>query len=291
MRGKTIVLFSSVLLVAPLLCHGENILFFFGFSTYSHRIAVWPLVQQLADRGHNVTFYQPISPKIPDPRVHELFPSAFKRLPPPGRKRLEEFDFLGIRLKEGRIGNQLVSASLPKLGIEYCEDFLRSPEIMEWVESSSFDLLILDSLCANECGLGLGAKFGAKVILYSSGGGEPSWPDSFGFPVESSWLTNQYFPFRTPMSLWERALNTLLPVLVHLQREWFYYPALETLLRKELGMPDMPPLAQLEKSSHLALINTHFSEGEPNSIPPFMIPIGGMHIQSKQEMGIPKVRF
>ena len=74
---------------------GANILFFFGMSTYSHRVPVWPLVEKLADKGHNITFLQPFANKSPHPKVTEIVsPKEFATA-------LDDFNFIELRLQGG----------------------------------------------------------------------------------------------------------------------------------------------------------------------------------------------
>ncbi|ODM95813.1 UDP-glucuronosyltransferase 1-3 [Orchesella cincta] len=54
--------------------HSENILFFHPVSTYSHRISVWPLVQRLVAKGHQITFISPYPNKTPLANVTDLVP-------------------------------------------------------------------------------------------------------------------------------------------------------------------------------------------------------------------------
>jgi len=74
---------------------GANILFFFGMSTYSHRLAVWPLVEKLAEKGHNITFLQPFPNKTPHPNVTEIVsPIQFAWL-------MEYLNFIDLRMLTG----------------------------------------------------------------------------------------------------------------------------------------------------------------------------------------------
>jgi len=57
------------------------------------------------------------------------------------------------------------------------------------------------------------------------------------------------------------------------------------LLRKELDIPNMPALKELERNTSLVFLSTHYSIEYARSLPPFYIPIGGMHIvESHQKL-------
>ena len=56
---------SGILLIAIQinLLTGENILFYFGVTGFSHVSSIWPLAQTLAENGHNVTVFTPFPTK------------------------------------------------------------------------------------------------------------------------------------------------------------------------------------------------------------------------------------
>lgn len=58
--------------------HSENIVFYFGVSSYSHRIPAWPLAEALADKGHNVTFVSPFPAKSPNSKIRDYIPTKLK---------------------------------------------------------------------------------------------------------------------------------------------------------------------------------------------------------------------
>jgi len=142
---------------------GEKILFYFGFSSYSHRVAVWPLVAELAAKGHEVTFFSPFPNKNPDPKVREF--TASKKLV----DELGEFDMVGSRLSQGKRLVQFVSLfQLPYLTSKVCELTLKDPASQQWIQKEKFDLIVLDGLF-NECGLILAHKYGSKTAIFQTG--------------------------------------------------------------------------------------------------------------------------
>lgn len=58
--------------------HSANIVFYFGISSYSHRIPAWPLAEALADKGHNVTFVSPFPSKSPNLKITDYTPTKLK---------------------------------------------------------------------------------------------------------------------------------------------------------------------------------------------------------------------
>jgi len=183
----------TCLLLFKTYSEAANILFFFGVSTYSHRISVWPLVERLADRGDNVTFFQPFRPKKTHPKVKDFMPFEV----------MEELNSLDIRLKHGGMGNVWASHGLPGDGIDICQRFLTDPATPEFLKDAKFDLIIIDSLF-NECAYGLAYKFGAKTIIYGTSTAMIWWHDAFGFFPETSWIPELHLSFPYPMNFGER---------------------------------------------------------------------------------------
>ncbi|CAG7724753.1 unnamed protein product [Allacma fusca] len=224
-----IILALSLLIVTPDKTSGENILFFFGISTYSHRIPVWPLVEKLVEKGHNVTFVSPFSPKVPNPKVHEFTP---KEITLSMEKNTEGPVALHLR---STVKDQSIKSwfGLPNWGLGLCELFLKSPDVRHWISSSKFDLVVIDGLF-NDCGLGLAYKFNAPHLIYDTTSIFMWQLEAFGIPNENSWIPDMQYFFPQKMSF--------------LQRLW-------------------------------TTGNSLRCEEFPRSLPPYVIPVGGMHIK------------
>ena len=164
---------------------GENILFFFCLSTYSHRVSAWPLVEKLAEKGHNVTFLQPYKNKNPPhPNVTDI-------VTPVEFANEMNVDFIGLRDKLGKqhtklgpeciekfliskstllfylIGSRLIlflNYVVPLSAKKTCRWILSNPQNRAWIETSKFDVVVVNGLF-NDCGLILAHKYGAKVSL------------------------------------------------------------------------------------------------------------------------------
>jgi hypothetical protein len=238
----------------------------------------------MAEEGHDVTFYQPIAAKKTHPKVKEFCPKTVIEKTSSGGS----MNFLNNRLAEGYWGNTRISFKLPSLAFFFCETLLNSPEIAELMDNAQFDLVVIDSLF-NECAYGLAYKWGAKTVIYGTTSVMEWWPDAFGFPAETSSMSQLLAGFSFPMTFGQRVVNTLIPIYAHLVRQWSYYPALEQILKAKLNIPDMPPLAELERNTSLILMSTHFSEEAARSLPPLVVPVGGIHCQNGTGQTIPKV--
>jgi hypothetical protein len=252
--------------------NGANILFFFAISTYSHRISVWPLVEALAERGHNVSFFSSHSPKTPNPKVTEVTPLVLQT----GGTFQSSINFLDFRF-QGL--HPYLWNTLPYSGIELCEKMMGDPEILDWIHTSSFDLIIMDNMF-NDCVLGLSYKFRAPHILFATSTLYMWQNDLHGFLPETSWIPDAQFHYPEDMSFIQRVTNTLRPIGWHLFRKYYFQLKLESLLREGLNIPEMPSLRQIEMNTSLVLISTHYSEEYGRSVPPLVVSVGGMHVSN-----------
>lgn len=176
---------------------------------------------------------------------------------------------------------------LPVFGIQMCEKIYEDEEYLRWVRTAKVDLLILDAL-ANDCGYGMAQYWDAKVILFNTGSTFGYFTEDYGLPDESSWLPNTETSFPVELSFKHRLMNALIPVAWTYYRKWKFFPALEEVTQENLGITSN--FDELERNTSLVFINTHFAEDFPRSLPPNVIPIGGIAFTGKTKP-LPQVKF
>ncbi|CAL8083081.1 unnamed protein product [Orchesella dallaii] len=248
----------------------KNILFFWGMSGYSHRITIWPLVEKLADKGHNVTFFSPHHPKKPTvhPNITEIVPTNLFQDIGMG------YDPAEVRLKGGITAVENLWPSYLECGVQLCRRIAKDPDILNWLNSASFDLVVINGLF-NDCGLAVAYKFNASTITYGTSSLFQWWEEVYGFPTENYPEFHYHLPVNMtfPQQVW----NTFTPLYWSVFRSWYYLPLIESIIRPALNLPNMPSLLELDQRNSLLLANTHFSEEFPRSLPPWIVPVGGMH--------------
>jgi len=84
----------------------------------------------------------------------------------------------------GRRLLQLRSFTFTQTGAIICENIMNDPKNQAWIESSAFDLVVIDGHF-NDCGFLLSHKFGAKTVLFGTSSVFSFWYDEFGLPTES----------------------------------------------------------------------------------------------------------
>ncbi|ODM87916.1 UDP-glucuronosyltransferase 1-7C [Orchesella cincta] len=279
--GQTSVTLSCIFLcflVAPTVLQVEsaNIAFFFGISTYSHRIPAWPLATGLADLGHNVTFISPFPAKKPHPKV-------FDYAPPKLKEWVDSWEDMEDVFAERKAGDLLKGwISLPDYGIAMCEVIYSDEEFVKWVKTSKFDLVFIDALF-NDCGYGMAHVFEAKVIQFATSTAPTWYSEAFGIPDESSWLPDMVMFFDpNTVTFKQRLTNALLPIAWDFVRRWSYFPKLEKITRDGLGITDLPKFEEIERNVSLVFVNTHYGEEFARSLPPNIVSIGGIAYVEKR---------
>ncbi|ODN01700.1 UDP-glucuronosyltransferase 1-8 [Orchesella cincta] len=252
----------------------KNILFFWGMSGYSHRITIWPLVEKLASSGHNVTFFSPHHPKKPTmhPNITEIVPSnLFKDIG-------MDYDPAEIRLTGGITAVEKLWPLYLESGVKLCRWIAQDPDILNWLHSDSFDLVVVNGLF-NDCGYAIAYKFNASTIAYGTSSLFQWWEEVYGFPTENYPEFHYHLPVN--MTFYQQVWNTFTPLYWLALRNWYYLPLLESIIRPALHLADMPSLLELDQRNSLILTNTHFSEEFPRSLPPWIVSVGGMHCTDK----------
>ena len=266
-------------------------------ASYSHKIAMWPLAESLAARGHQITFLSAFDKK-PTPsskenaNITDYNPKMFTEWFLSADEEYAKSIFNGRSSLLTKIMDWVIMFDL---GVEICEKQLQDPEFIAWVHRSKFDLIIIDVLF-NDCAYGLAAHFKAATIAYSTSTLYPWTTEQFGLQTDASWIPDTVFPgtgdaYGGGVSFLQRVWGTLHPMLWQFGRSWFYYGKLDAIFADTLGkIGNIPPIAEIEQKTSLMLINTHFSEDYARSLPPFVVPAGGTQCDNgKEGTDLPKV--
>lgn len=256
----------------------KNILFFMGCGSYSMRISIWPLIEALSEKGHQVTYISPYESKNPQPGIHDYVPKNLQRW----WTQVEgEMNLYELR-KTGKLLQFWFTA--PLFGIEVCKQLYDDPEAVKWIQDSKFDLVFIDSFF-NDCAYGLAHVFQAKTIVISTTTVFPWFYDAFGIPDDSSWATTDCV-FALPVrdvNFFHRVISAVMPVVWKLIRDLYYYPELEKITKDAFQLENVPSFSELERNNSLVFITTHYSQEFARSFPPNVVPIGGLVLTGKNK--------
>lgn len=281
--ATAVLLLSSVSFVSS--TAGAKILFYFAWSGYSNKLAVWPLVEKLAERNHSVVFLSPHPPILPPiPKVYEFRPKGLVKY---FKSREESFfqDLISLKIKAHREREPLKDPRESMI-VDACGVTFKSADFKPWSDRTKLDLIVIDSPM-NECAMALAYKLKVPFVFYmSSGSLEPWQAEMLGITDEKflqkstdeKGVTIEHAP-----NIIERFWNNLLPVWSYYTRVYYLLPRVEKLSKKWLELPIVPPFTELEKNVSLVLFNGHTSVEAAKQLPPFFIPIGGMRCSSSND--------
>jgi len=261
-------------------CDGASVLFYTTVATSSHNMVMHPLATELANRGHTVTYLSSIKVKMPHPEVSYFYP-----------REVVEFIttvLAGIGTDDRKIGAANAYTEVIPAAAHVCRLLLESEEVKTWIEKSSFDIVVINA-CFNECGLGLAHKFGAPHIIVQTAPFAPWQADLYGIPVESSLIPDFRLNYTQDMNFFQRVYNTAFSLemyLYHLQ--WHFFPLIEGYMRESLGR-SVPDVNTMLLDTRLVLVNSYFAAEYAHSLPPLVVPVGGLHCPTNITQVLPQV--
>jgi hypothetical protein len=167
---------------------------------------------------------------------------------------------------------------------------LQEEEIYKLIHARNihFDLLIIEAFF-NECFLGFVHKFKAPLIHLCTFGGTHWIGDWVGNPNPYAYVPDPFLEYSDKMNFWERTINTIVGTGWKLGRRYYYLPGQDTIMRRHFNDADLPSVAEIEYSTSLVLLNSHFSLSYPRPLMPNMVQVGGLHVKPPNK--VPQVKF
>lgn len=184
MARLSILSFLSIIawsfLTEPQCVEAKNILVYGAVGSHSIRLSMWPMMEQLSNNGHNVTFLSALENFEDTKKKSKVTSYTPTKLKEAMSSWGEYFDFYAGR--QNKYGVPFAWMQARVQGIISCEALYSDPDFVNFVETSHFDLVIVEML-VNECAFGLARKWNSKLIMYSTTSVVPWFPDAHGLPV------------------------------------------------------------------------------------------------------------
>ncbi|XP_055702597.1 UDP-glycosyltransferase UGT4-like isoform X2 [Phlebotomus papatasi] len=184
----------------------------------------------------------------------------------------------------GKINPWMTLAVLTQLILKTFDGAQKSSgyqQLLNYPENFKFDLVIYDFI-ATPFLLGFMHKYGNPPLIGLTGYNAISMTSVIlGSPYHPS-LVAHHCRMESYNSFLRRVENYLLHWVDHTIRKYLVLPKIQTGLEKDF--PGLPPVAQLEESARLALVNYHpvFEPSEP--MLPNVIGIAGLQIQEPKRL-------
>jgi glucuronosyltransferase len=171
------------------------------------------------------------------------------------------------------------------IGIELCNIFLQDEAIQTLLFSTKekFDIL-LTSAFMYDCVFGIAYKLNVPIIKICPFVGTKWMDEWFGNPTPYAYVPGIFHEYTDRMNLWQRMHNTLAEIHIKLGRIFYVIPQHDAILRRHLNDSNIPSIWELQKSTALLLLNSHFSTGYSRPLMPNMVEVGGMHITPPKKL-------
>ncbi|KAK9891159.1 hypothetical protein WA026_013476 [Henosepilachna vigintioctopunctata] len=268
---KEVPVIVSVLLSLSVV-QGANILGIWFHGGRSHHILGEILFKELARRGHNVTMASPFPLKEAFPNYTDIYLSGIL-------EDQESRSKIFMEMKEGGFSKTL--EVMPALIKSQTEITLANKEMKRLINSGTkFDVIIMDWFL-NLAILYFGKLWRAPIIPVASFGTVDIGTVFTGNPEEPSYIPRFGVDLPQNMSFQQRVFNAFL-FLVSKVIIGNYIAYHQNLIKKHFN----DTMTEEEMSDTIALIlsNAHYSFESPRPYVPNIIPIGGFHIPTSENM-------
>ncbi len=268
----------------------HNILVLTPITSPSHSNVFKPLVAELADRGHFVTYWNGLlqsdkSSSVMKSNQTTTNSSNLRLLTSPNLVRLNSQHPVDFSDRDRPIR---LLFRMPDTIEKYCRAIYEDPVFHRLMNSEErYDLIILDGF-SNDCTLLLAEVFDVPFIYLNCFPPSPWLLYAIGSP-----LALDHFPnpagTRDRMDLWQRTFNVVTSVFAVYFHRWLVLPEIDRVASKVLGKHNLTPVTEIE-NRYLSLIlsNTHFSINFQFPTSPAVVEVGGLHlVEARNE--IPRV--
>ena len=265
----------------PCNCAGANIVVLYTVATKSHVYAVLPVVEELAKRGHKVTFFTPyknISKSVSN--CSEVFLDKLASL-----MENRPIDWFGAQ----KGGPAQIISTFPwiiQMLNETSEEIFSNQEFLRIVNNRDVDLFLVDAYY-NDFLYPVFDKISVPFVTHYATSIYPGLLRAMGAPIDYASVPAPPTEFDNKMTFIQRTRNLVFNELFDLARRLYILKSIEQVVQKHF--PGVKSMAEVAGDASLSIINSHPVTNWPRSLPPNIIPIGALHTRPAKPL--PIVRF
>lgn len=255
-----------------------NILVLSPNGPRSHMYSFMPLVEELAERGHQVAVVTAHEPKTDSANIRKIVLSELVDI-----VEAQWYDF-----KQHSLFFNNIMGSYEVLGLltKAYDIFMANKEIQEIKRNKNFDLVILDGI-VNEFAYPLVGHIGAPFVIFDPGFGAPWNLANKGASPEYAYIPPFLGNYGSQMTFFQRVNNMVMGELLLWLRRYYVQPTLDELAKNEF--PNSRPIVEIERDAQLCLVNNHPTTSWIRPLPPTVISIGSSHVRPAKPL--PEVCF
>ena len=244
-----------------------RILVIYAASSKSHKLSVMPILEELAQRGHQITVVSPFKPSKSVENIHEIVLSELAAL-----IEMTEVDWFAMSKAGPTQVIQMMSTLKIWINKSY-EILMQNEAFLTILKERNVDLIIFNGLF-NEFSFKICDHLKVPCVIHGSGSGVISM-GSMGASMDYATVPSFTSDFNDKMSFFQRMANMAITEVSIRLYELSIVGMIEEITKKDF--PDSRSIAELQKETSLAIINSHPTTTYPRSLPPTVIAIGALH--------------
>ncbi|XP_069670394.1 UDP-glucosyltransferase 2-like [Periplaneta americana] len=261
---------SHVLFICALpiwISEAARILGLINYSGRSQYVVFHTYFKALAARGHHVDVYGHYPLNKPVSNYTDFSIASTALLQDVSVQQIKGMRFL-----------QFLTYFKNKL-LDSCRNLFNNQNILNLMNSNTTYDVMITHLLGPDCLIGFSHRFKIPLVYIATSVSLPWLGHRIGNPENPAYIPNLFVPFTDKMNFWERLVNTLSYWGLNI---WYYtvfdIPT-EEMLKQNFGK-DCPSIHELQQSTSLILVNSHFSINTARPAVPTFQEIGGLHINS-----------
>uniref|UniRef100_A0A0P5LVW5 UDP-glucuronosyltransferase n=1 Tax=Daphnia magna TaxID=35525 RepID=A0A0P5LVW5_9CRUS len=257
-------------------CMGERIVVLYPVGSKSHFYAVMPLLEELAERGHNVTVFSPfkgITKTIKG--ATEIFLASIAQ-----KVDTIDIDWFGMQ-KQGSKQFFTMMRIMTDLSVLACEGTVTNPEFQNVIKNRDVDLFIVDAF-GHEFIYPIIHNIGIPFVIHGSSSPLQTTLDAMGAPKEYASVPAMPLDFDNHMNFFQRLVNVVSGEALKFMRDIFIIAKLDAIVQREF--PGVKTIQEVEGEVSLYISNAHPITNWPRSLPPTVVTIGAIHARPAKQL-------
>ena len=267
-------LFSGLFIIDH--CQADRIVVLYPLGSKSHFYAVFPVLDALAKRGHQLTVFSPFKgiTKATENIQEVILPSVAQKMDD------VQIDWFAMQ-KQGPLQFITMMSKMMDFVVTACEELITNPTFRKIIEERDVDLFIGDAV-GSEFTFPIIDRIGVPFVIHSSSSALPSMLNAMGAPIDYASVPTILTDYDDQMTFFQRIMNVMSGEILIPIRNWSIFKKLDVIVQREF--PGARPIIELEGEASLFMMNTHHVTNWPRSLPPTIIPIGPVHARPAEPL-------